>query len=314
MKFWNILLVLFICKFTSTAQDSLYQQSLLYSKEEKFEDAIILLDTLIAQNDNQAQYFKDKANYQLALGKVEDAINTLTKGLKTMPDSLSFYDMRGLIFEAYRLYDKAILDYSIAIDKTNNPKFKSHLLSNRGGTKGKIMDYEGAYQDLIEAIEVDSTNLDALNNLAVVCDEVNRPDETIIYLERIIQIDSTYVPAYVNLGFKQQLLKNHKEAIQYFDQAIVLMPNAALAYSNRSFSKLKLKDLSGAMKDIDYSLELMPSNSYAYKIKALIFIEERKYKEACVELEIAQNLGYKKNYGEEVAELKEKYCNKSISN
>ena len=50
----------------------------------------------------------------------------------------------------------------------------------------------------------------------MVCDEVGRADETLVYLNRIIELDSTYIAAYVNIGFKYQLMGNHEKAIKYF--------------------------------------------------------------------------------------------------
>jgi len=55
--------------------------------------------------------------------------------------------------------------------------------------------------------------------------------------------------------------------------------------------------------------KLYPVNSYAYKNRALIYIEEKKWKEACEDLSKANELGYTRQYGKEVNELITKYCN-----
>ncbi len=238
----------------------------------------------------------------------EKAIITLSVAITDMPDSVNLYDMRGALLETFRLYEEAIKDFTSGIEKTDDPALKSHLLANRGGTKCRIRDFAGGYEDLVKAIEYDSTNVDALSNLAAVCDEVGRADETLIYLDKIVVIDPDYVPAYVNLGYKYQLMGEHQKAIEYFDKAIALAPDEALGYSNRSYSKLKLDDVKGAMKDINESIKLYPSNSYAYKIRALIFLEKNKLDDACKDLSLAIEYEYTEQYGPEVNELIEKHC------
>lgn len=269
---------------------------------------LLLSSACIAQL-NTAKAYIDKARTLIDDKKdAKGALETLSTGINEMPDSVELHIARGALLDAVRLYDEALMDFSMGIEKTNDIDMKSKLLSNMGATKCKIRDFKGAYDDLSEAIRLDSTNLDALNNLAAVADEVGKPEETLKYLYQIIQVDPTYVPAYVNIGFKYQIMGKHENAITYFDKAVELAPDEALGYSNRSFSKLKSNDLRGAMKDIKKSIKLFPSNSYAYKIKALIQIEKNKISSACKDLYKADELGYLEQYGEEVNELKTKYC------
>lgn len=255
-----------------------------------------------------AQEYIDIAYTQLEKKDYEGAMKSLSTGISSMPDSVSLYIFRSNIFDAYGLYDKAIMDFSSAIEISKDSIMKAHYYSSRGGLKHKTRDFEGAYNDLIVAISFDSTNLDALNNLAAVSKEVNRPEEAIEYLEKIIKIDSSYAPAYVNLGFTYQSAGKHELAIENFDMAIKYQPEEAFGYSNRAFSKLKTNDLNGAMADINHSLELYPTNSYAYKIRALIYLKENKSEKACADLKEANLFGYTKQYGNEVDELLEKHC------
>lgn len=269
--------------------------------------SLVFCQYCIGQTNTANSYIENSIKL-IEKNDIDGAINTLNKAIIEMPDSVSLYDMRGTIFEAMRRFEEAIEDYSTAIFKSPDEVTKAHLLANRGGTKYRIRDFNGAYIDLVEAVKIDSTNVAALNNLAAVCDEVNKPEETLIYLNKIIKIDSTFVPAYVNLGFKYQNMNEHKKAIQYFDKAVSLDPEEALGYSNRSFSKLKTKDIKGAMQDINHSINLLPSNSYAFKIRALIYIESNKKDDACIDLARAIELGYSAQYGTEVEELIQKHC------
>jgi len=263
--------------------------------------------SIFAQKKTSSSYIEksyellDKEDYNGALGTLNFAINE-------MPDSINLFAARGVLLEAFKEFKEAIKDFTVAIDGTDDPKYKAHLLSNRGGSKFSARDFVGGYNDLIEAVNLVSTNIDILNNLAVVCNEMDKQEENIMYLNRIIEIDPKYMPAYVNLGFKYQGLNQHKVALKYLDKAIKLSPDGPLGYSNRSFSRLKINDLKGTKKDINKSLKIFPGNSYAYKIRALIFIAENNIEEACADLDYALRLEYTKQYGAEVQELKDEHC------
>jgi len=268
-----------------------------------------LLIAMMSQAQTTATEYINKSDQLLEKKKYDEAMKVLTEGINKMPDSAVLYDMRGSLLEAFRMYNEAIRDFSRGLEKSKDDKMKSHFLANRGGSKFKVRDFEGSYRDSKEAYKLDSTNINALNNLAVVCDEAHKPEETLIYLYKIIEIDSMNSIAYMNIGFKYQLMNEHKKAIGFFDKALELNPKESYAYNNRSFSKLKTNDLKGALKDVNQSIKLNPVNSYAYKNRALIYIEEQKWKEACADLTKANELGYIKQYGKEVNELITKYCN-----
>lgn len=269
----------------------------------------LTLSSICMGQNNSATEYADKANNALDKQQFDKALSILSEGIEEMPDSISLYDMRGIIYEALRLYDDAIDDFTTAIGKTEDAEAKSHLLSNRGGTKSRIRDFQGAYTDLTKAHELDSTNVAALNNLAAVCDELGMREEAIEYLLKVTVLEPDFVPTYVNLGFIYQNMGNHEKAIPYFNKALELSPDEPLAYSNRSFSRLKTNDLKGAMKDINKSIKLYPVNSYAYKIRGLIYLEKGETDKACADLKEAIQLGYTSEYGDEVQKLREVHCN-----
>lgn len=312
----HIFFFLFFLLFTTAiqSQEVNLDEAVELAKEKKFEEAIVILDSLIEDNPLLSSLYFEKANCYIEMGDAQGALNTLSSGIKSMPDSASFYDYRAVLFQEMRMYDNALKDFDFAIALTKDPELKAHLYSNAGGTKFLIRDFEGAYEYLTKALKYDPANIDALNNLAVISDEIGKPEETLGYLEKIIKVDSNYLPAYVNLGFKYQLMGNHKKAIQYFDKCVELSPEEPLAFSNRAFSKLKTNDAVGALLDINKSIKIFPTNSWAYKIRGLIYIEKGDKITACDNFQVALQLGYIENYGEEVTELIEKHCTKNSKN
>jgi tetratricopeptide (TPR) repeat protein len=163
------------------------------------------------------------------------------------------------------------------------------------------MDYEGAYEDLMNAYKLDGKNKEVLNNLAAVCDEVGRPEETLMYLNHIIELDSNFVAAYVNIGYKYQ-------AISYFKKAIKLDPKGELGYSNLSYSLMKIGLLEEALENINKSISLNSINPYAYRNRALIYLEKGNIFNACDDIDEGIEKGFSKSYGNELEELKKEHC------
>ncbi len=238
---------------------------------------------------------------------VED-LKFLNKGLSYFPEDPYLYSFRGNLYMKFREFDKAIDDFTISINLTDNDTLKVEALSNRAAAKINKRDFEGGYNDLIEAYNIDPVNVPVLSNLGAVCDEIGKDEETLEYLKKAIEIDPDFYPAYGNIGFKYQEMGEHTKAIEYFNKVLEFKPNEPLGYSNRSFNKYKTGDLNGALADINKSLSIYPSNSYAYKVRALIYIEQGDMEKACDDINISLAEGYTKMYGDEVEKLNEKYC------
>jgi len=102
-----------------------------------------------------------------------------------------------------------LLTFSASAQKREKGAYEQAL------KKIEFEDYEGALEDLNNAIDSDSLN-DA---------------------------------AFYRRGFVNAMLLNHQEALSDFDSAIKLNPNEAEYYSERGVAKLNLDDKDGACVD-----------------------------------------------------------------
>jgi len=265
--------------------------------------------TYVIENDvPRADYFYVKARAELYLGNYQDAYDTYSRGIDDLPKSSKLYNDRGTLLYQLQNFDMALADYTKAIELAETDSIKCFIYSNRSTTKMSVRNFEGAYDDLMLAYNLDSTSLGVLTNLGVVCDEIGRGDETLKYLLKAVEIDSEYYGAYANIGFKYQNSGEHEKSVEYYNKVLELRPEEPLGFSNRAYSRMKLGDLKGAMDDVNKSLDIYPENAYAYRNRALIYIEMDKIKKACNDLQAAIDRGFTGMYGEEVEELLAKYC------
>jgi tetratricopeptide (TPR) repeat protein len=271
---------------------------------------LLFVQTIVIAQTKSVKEYQEETEILWDKKKYVEAFKIITDAIKQYPDTFDLYNQRGNMFSAAQMHEDAIMDFSIAINKSKNAsnKYKSNLYSNIGASRMNIRDFDLSYKDIKYAILLDSTNTAAYVNLSALCSMTNKPEEAISSLLVVVKLDSTYAPAYTNLGFTYLTQKEYKKAIYYLDKSIQLLPDEGFAYSNRSFCKMKLGDLKGAMTDIETSIKLNPVNSYAYKNRALIKIENKNIKGACVDLNKALELKYTERYGNEVENLLKEYC------
>lgn len=251
-----------------------------------------------------------KGEAMIQLEQYQAAYDFYSGMLTRWPDDAYVLNDRALLLSGLKQFRESIEDYDHALRFEVDDSMHVSLLLNRSSSKIAIRDFNGAYEDLIDAYGIDSVNIGVLNNLAMVCDEIGKGDQTLKYLHKVLAIDSGFFGGWLNIGFKYQEMGEHRTAIRYFDKAISIDPKHGLGYSNRAFNKYKIGELSSAMDDINKSIKLYPGNSYAYKVRALIFVAQKNKAKACEDLHEAIRLGYTEMYGEEVKELLVKYCGK----
>lgn len=305
--FFTICLFVTNISFSQTT-DELYDLSRSQLAKKDLKGALKSIEKAISIDQKNIDFYLLKAEIFGNAGMYKEGYDCYSVALTIEPKNSIIYSSRGSYLSAFQKFDSAIEDYTKAIELAENDTLKYSYYSNRGASKSQKRDFIGAYEDLMVTYNHDSTDLVALVNLGTVCDDAGKGDETLKYLLKAVEVDPTFAGSYANIGYKYQNMGEHEKAIEYYNKVLELDPNEPLGYSNRSYNRLKTGDLKGALNDIDKSIKIYPANSYAYKVRALIYIEKKKYEDACTDLNTASELGYTTMYGNEVVELQKKYC------
>ncbi|MFT6500341.1 MAG: tetratricopeptide (TPR) repeat protein [Crocinitomicaceae bacterium] len=279
-----------------------------YFLKNDYKNALKAIDNAIELEMTVDYYHAIRAKCLIGLGEIEESLNAYGRGIILFPKSSQLYDERALLYTRLRMNTEAIADYNKALKYAENDTTKFMIMTNRAAAKMAWRDFEGAYDDLMQSYNFDSTDIAVLVNLGAMCDEVGRGDETLKYLLKAVEIDPTFSAPYANIGYKYQEMGRYDEAIKYYNKVLELDPEEPLGFSNRSYNLYKLGEFKSAMKDINKSIEIYPANSYAYKVRALIHIANKKNKKACEDLDIAIELGYTEQYGDEVQQLINANC------
>ncbi|MCF6367021.1 MAG: tetratricopeptide repeat protein [Bacteroidales bacterium] len=210
--------------------------------------------------------FYNRGVSKFELGKLNNDTVLIATSIKDFTNALTedgqfsdAYHYRANAKSELGKLDAAMKDYNLAIDLMLNKESNKGLhfyYSNRGITKGKLGDYDGAIADFDKALSI-------------------TPEES---------------GAYSNRGRAKMLKGDTEDAIKDFNTAISLDPKHFSAYLNRAVAKQILKDFDGAIIDYTKTIELNPNSAEAYFSRGKLLIIMNKKTEACFDLNKAQEL------------------------
>jgi len=199
----------------------------------------------------------------------------LTKGDLTGDEVERFNNLREsalLIDDARATKDNAIKIGLLkkAIELNTNSHEAYYLLA---ATYNQLYSYEKSLEYIEEAIKIDNYNsfykwIKALNFKGL-----NKIDESIQILNKIIEDDEGFYFAYGTLGHINYLDGKFEEALNYNLKYIVYNKDDSNAYNSIGNSYRVLKDYKNAFKFIYKCLELDPKNRYGTGTLAEIYAD-----------------------------------------
>jgi tetratricopeptide (TPR) repeat protein len=160
----------------------------------------------------------------------------------------------------------AISDYDKMISNAANP---ADAYKQRGLFKLKIQDYAGAESDLTQSMEINDSDKEVLYNLGQVKYNLNKLDESVDILSKVIKVDPKYDLAYGARGGAYMKKNDFKKAQADFDKAVTLTPTYKRAYYGRGIAKAFQKDYKGSIGDFTKVIELDPDFVQAYYNRAV---------------------------------------------
>lgn len=271
------------------------------------ENANWYLEQAIYLDPDNQQYKLAQAQFYWETGDAETAFRLLDGMLETHPtyEALNYL---GYIYINLNNLDKAQEIYLRAMDFAKTDSEKSDAHTSLGNVARLKYDYPTAYEQYHTALDFNPLSIGALNNIASVCDEVNKADEKVGYFQRIIDTDSSFYLVHVNIGFHYLGEEKYQEALEEFEAVLEVDSTQAHTLNNKSFALLKLNRFDEAMTFVNKSLSYGPNNAYAYRNRALIKLEMGKKQSACEDLFKAKELKFTEEYGNEVLDLIQKHC------
>jgi tetratricopeptide (TPR) repeat protein len=210
--------------------------------------AIQACDQTIGEFPRDAEAYNNRGNAYLAKGDFDRAIADYTKAIEIDPKDADAYNNRSYAYHAKGDFDRAIADYTKVIEI--DPRAAA-AYGNRGDVYEAKGDFERAAADFTKAIEIDPKYADAYINRCWLRATANR-DLTLAFADcdtglRLAPNDANGLDS---LGFLYLRLGRLDEAIAEYDAALQTNPRLAGSLYGRGLAKRKKGDQAGGDADI----------------------------------------------------------------
>jgi tetratricopeptide (TPR) repeat protein len=195
----------------------------------KKEDVVLLKEApeyftqLIDKEPEQPVWLGRRASTFHRLGKNDLAIKDYSEAIRLAPNSVYYYNNRGLVYASEKKFDEAIADYETAI------KFdpaSALPYSNRAFALTRKKEYVKAVASYEKALEIDDTSVYALNGLAwLLCtcpeEKVRDGKRAVTLAEKVCQLTNHQNGGYVDtLAAAYAEVKDFVRAVEMQEKAI----------------------------------------------------------------------------------------------
>ena len=234
--------------------------------------AEIYYEEKVKESPQNALYHFQKGVSNAAQSAYEKAIADFTRAIELEPQHVAAYDNRGNALHFLGRHEEAIVDFTRAIEL--EPQHAEAYI-NRGSTLNDVGRHEEAIADCTCAIELGPPHAEAYVGRGNALNDVGRHEEAIADFTRAIELEPQHVAAYINRGSTLNNMGRHEEAIADCTRAIELGPPHAEAYYNRGLALAYLNRHEDALVNYDCAIELDPQYMEAHNNRgvALAYLE-----------------------------------------
>jgi tetratricopeptide (TPR) repeat protein len=236
-------------------------------------------EILIAQR-NSANTFFQQGIQKYGQGKFKEAIISFDKAIQIKPDFVQAFVYRGLSHKRLGMLDKAIDDYTQAINlSAKNPQDQASILYSRGlaySDLGKLTESVDDFTQVIEITKDKDLTADAYYQRGFIYSEkgyilgkdnyIQKAKED---FQKAIENKSSYLAAYVQLGIiNNSYYGDGVAAADDFMKAVRLKPKDADDNWNLGTARSATGDMKGALIAFNEAIKRNSNYSRAYSSRA----------------------------------------------
>jgi len=230
-----------------------------------------LYKKILKKNPNHASSHNNLGLIFHAYKDFQKAKSSYQKAIEIQPNYANAYNNLGLILKALGERKKAIDAYEKAI--SINPNFvQTH--NNLGLIFYGLGEFQKAKSSYQRAIEIQPNFSDAYNNLGIIFKELGESQKAIHCYKKAIQIQPNYPGAYLNLGNIVKELGEYQKAKNFYQKAIKIDPKFPNAYLNLGIIFEELGEFSKAINYYKKTLKLKPDSINAQASISNIYITQ----------------------------------------
>src|SRR5450432_66310 len=247
-----------------------------------FSEAISIAENSNIDPVNIALIYNEFGSIYNDNNDLDNAVACYSKAIEYNPINAALYNNLGISYyyrnQMNEAHDKYI--YAISLD----PNFADPY-NNLGLIFASENNIDRAIEEYTNAIEYDSNFLQPHNNLGNIYEGIEKYDDALKEYEAAIKIDPSFIASYIFLAdIYHRRQKNLKKAIELLsicmDKGIA--DANTFAYRGDLYDEAGMKDES--MADYKIAVEQDPENSLYHSLLAYMYMGEKLFNEAILEL------------------------------
>ncbi len=222
------------------------------------------------------------SNYS-QIEKFDATLAKLQEEIRKNPNEYNNYTRLGDYYYFLQDYEKAIDNYTEAINQKNHSNIKGadlELYFNRGDCYNRLGKYELSTLDFNRVLEIEDKHLLANHYNGFNYQQLGQPEVAARYYTKVLEINDTYVNSQFNLGIVYRQMQKLEESEQCFQKVITLDPKDHEAYYYLGLLSAEKARPDRALEYFNKVLALKPDYADAYIQKALIYAEKNEMENA----------------------------------
>ena len=211
------------------------------------------------------------------LGKHEQAIESINKGIILDSNDSRLYQLKGDSLIKIKQYKEAITAYTRSIEIKPN----SYAYFNRGFLEHTYTkDEKRALSDYTEALKLDPKSVETYASRGFIRNVLGDTQGALDDYTQAIKLKPDYAEVYVWRGLVHFLLKNKKEALADYEKAIRLKPNYAETYLALGIYYFDSENLETAITSLTKAISLNSNLFAAYSLRASAYYKRNNIQDA----------------------------------
>jgi protein O-GlcNAc transferase len=202
--------------------DNLHILGIICGQQGKLEDAVNYISKAIDNDPKNHIYYSNLGEMLRRMGKLQEAADTFRKAINLKPDFAGIKYNLANTLKAQGKFSEAIRFYNEAIQL--DPEDPQSMY-NLGNTLNEIGEYQQAINAYQAALRVDPNLHDAHYNCARALQELNRWEEAIYHNKQSVRIKPDFAEAWRSLGIIYETQSQVDEAKENYQALFKLEPD-----------------------------------------------------------------------------------------
>jgi superkiller protein 3 len=227
MRKFAIVFVFYILAFapgyTQTEQQilSLLKESDSLIAANKLTDALAKTEEVLAPDPFNKKALQNRITIYYLMQNYKESLRLANEAINYKPDESEFYYWRGIINNSLEKYNRALDDFTNAIDKGKKEDlYKVYL--NRGIAFHYLLEYEPAMADLSRSIELNDTVASAYHARAMLSYELKDYNASINDFNKVMELGQGNAVSFFNMGMCYFRLEEKDKACPMFQKSCTM--------------------------------------------------------------------------------------------